>query len=50
MIGPPRDATALYDGPRQAHTIGAGRIIIATPPSSGGLWLAVLDPLLRATR
>ena len=34
---------------RQAHTIGALRIIIAPPLSSEGLWRAVLDPLRRAT-
>ena len=53
MIELPQDANAyaaqLYDALRQADTIGAARIIIATPPSSEGLRLAVLDRLRRAT-
>jgi len=50
VIGLPQDTIALCDALRRADTIGTARIVIATPLSSEGLWLAVLDPLRRATR
>lgn len=52
-IAMPRDArlyaSALYDALRSADSLGCGRILVEMPPSSDGLWRAVVDRLLRAT-
>jgi L-threonylcarbamoyladenylate synthase len=52
-IGMPRDArlyaSALYDALRSADSLGCARILVEMPPSSDGLWRAVVDRLTRAT-
>ena len=52
-IAMPRDArlyaSALYDALRSADTLGCARILVEMPPSSDGLWRAVVDRLRRAT-
>jgi L-threonylcarbamoyladenylate synthase len=52
-ISMPRDARlyagALYDALRSADALGCARIVIESPPSSDGLWRAVVDRLRRAT-
>jgi L-threonylcarbamoyladenylate synthase len=52
-IAMPRDARlyagALYDALRSADSLGCGKILVEMPPSSDGLWRAVVDRLLRAT-
>jgi L-threonylcarbamoyladenylate synthase len=49
----PRDArlyaSALYDALRSADSLGCGKILVEMPPSSDGLWRAVVDRLMRAT-
>ena len=49
----PRDAavyaSALYDALRSVDSLGCARILIEAPPSSDGLWRAVVDRLRRAT-
>jgi L-threonylcarbamoyladenylate synthase len=49
----PRDArlyaSALYDALRSADSLGCARILVEMPPSSDGLWRAVVDRLMRAT-
>lgn len=49
----PRDArlyaSTLYDALRSADSLGCARILVEMPPSSDGLWRAVVDRLQRAT-
>jgi L-threonylcarbamoyladenylate synthase len=42
-------AQRLYGALRQADAMGCGTIIIEQPPSTGGLWTAIVDRLQRAT-
>jgi L-threonylcarbamoyladenylate synthase len=52
-IAMPRDArlyaSALYDALRSADGLGCAKIVVESPPSSDGLWRAVVDRLRRAT-
>jgi L-threonylcarbamoyladenylate synthase len=52
-IAMPRDArlyaSAMYDALRSADGLGCAAIVIESPPSSDGLWRAVVDRLRRAT-